>query len=79
MCRMKETRKELEPHLIKFGKNLKKVRAEKQMTQENLADKAQLAPRVLQKIEAGQTNILITTALRLKTALNCEWEELMKF
>jgi len=31
----------------------------------------------LQKIEAGQTNILITTAHRLQKSLMCRWDDLM--
>ena len=34
-------------------------------------------PRALQKIEAGQTNILITTAMRLRAALGCDWGRLL--
>jgi len=48
------------------------------MTQEKLAERAQIAPRTLQKIEAGEINILLTTARRLKEALGCEWDELFK-
>ena len=47
------------------------------ITQEKLAELADLNIRTLQKIEAGETNILITTALRLQRALGCEWTALM--
>lgn len=47
------------------------------MTQEKLAELAELNIRTVQKIEAGQTNILITTAARLQDALQCSWDELM--
>jgi transcriptional regulator with XRE-family HTH domain len=47
------------------------------VTQETLAELADLNIRTLQKIEAGQTNILITTALRLQRALGCDWSTLM--
>ncbi len=33
--------------------------------------------RTLQKIEAGQLNILLTTVLRLQRALGCIWQKLM--
>jgi DNA-binding XRE family transcriptional regulator len=45
---------------------------DKEMTQEKLAELADLNIRTLQKIEAGQTNILITTAARLRDALDCK-------
>ncbi|MGB0745125.1 MAG: helix-turn-helix domain-containing protein, partial [Opitutales bacterium] len=35
------------------------------------------ATRTLQKIEAGEINILLTTARRLKRALGCDWDELL--
>ena len=41
----------------------------RRVTQELLAERADLNIRTLQKIEAGQTNILITTAMRLRGAL----------
>lgn len=47
------------------------------ITQERLAELADLNIRSLQKIEAGQTNILITTALRIQRALHCPWESLL--
>ena len=59
-----------------FGANLRRERVARQITQEKLAELADLNIRTLQKIEAGQTNILITTAIRLRTALGCSWDEL---
>lgn len=47
------------------------------MTQERLAELADLNPRTVQKIEAGRLNILITTVWRLQTALRCRWDQLM--
>lgn len=47
------------------------------MTQEKLAELADLNIRTVQKIEAGETNILITTAMRLKLSLDCSWDALM--
>lgn len=47
------------------------------MTQEELAEKADLHPRTVQKVEAGDINILITTVVRLKEALGAEWQELL--
>lgn len=63
--------------LKKFGANLRRLRVEAGLSQEKLAELADLNPRTLQKIEAGQTNILITTAMRLHKHLGCEWEDLM--
>jgi len=63
--------------LEELGKNLKQVRISTGMTQESLAERASLGVRTLQKIEAGQINILVTTARRLKHALDCDWEDLL--
>ena len=48
------------------------------MTQEKLAELADLNIRTLQKIEAGETNILVTTAIRLRRALDCPWESYLQ-
>jgi transcriptional regulator with XRE-family HTH domain len=60
-----------------FGANLRRERVARKITQERLAELADLNIRTLQKIEAGQTNILVTTALRLRKGLGCAWEQLM--
>ena len=54
-----------------LGANLRRERIARQVTQERLAELADLNIRTLQKIEAGQTNILVTTAMRLRKALGC--------
>jgi len=46
-------------------------------TQEKTAESAGIALRTLQKIEAGQINILVTTARRLRGAIGCPWKKLM--
>lgn len=63
--------------LKRFGENLRHERASRKITQEKLAELAALNVRTVQKIEAGQTNILITTAKRLKKAIGCTWESLL--
>jgi len=60
-----------------FGGNLRRARVAREITQEVLSEKADLNIRTLQKIEAGQTNVLITTAMRLQKALGCPWHELL--
>jgi len=63
--------------LAAFGANLRRERMARRVTQESLAEMADLNIRTLQKIEAGQTNILITTAMRLRAALGCPWDVLL--
>jgi DNA-binding XRE family transcriptional regulator len=65
-------------HQLKlFGGNLRRERIARKVTQEKLAELADLNIRTLQKIEAGQTNILVTTAMRLRKALECPWDSLL--
>jgi transcriptional regulator with XRE-family HTH domain len=65
-----------ERQLREFGGNLRRARVSRKITQETLSEKADLHIRTLQKIEAGQTNILITTLIRLQQGLDCFWHEL---
>ena len=67
---------EVKAQLKVLGGNLRRARVARKITLETLAARADLHIRTLQKIEAGQTNILITTVLRLKNGLDCPWEEL---
>ena len=72
-------KKHLQVRLEAFGRNLRRLRVSEELTQEKLAEMAGIHPRVLQKIEAGQTNLLITTAERLQVSLKCDWNDLMRF
>jgi transcriptional regulator with XRE-family HTH domain len=59
------------------GRILRRERIARKITQEKLAELADLNIKTLQKIEAGQTNILVETAIRLRKALGCPWDSLM--
>jgi transcriptional regulator with XRE-family HTH domain len=63
------------PH-IAFGRNVCRLRTAARLTQENLAEKAELSRRYVQEIEAGSKNPSVNTAVRLKLALACSWDEL---
>ncbi len=60
-----------------FGGNVRRERINRRLTQEALAEKANLATRNLQKVEAGQINLLLTTVIRIQLALGCSWKRLM--
>ena len=49
----------------------------RKITLESLAERANLNTRTLQKFEMGQSNVLITTVLRLRHGLGCSWDELL--
>ena len=63
--------------LKRFGANVRRERTAKGLTQEQLAELVDLNIRTVQKIEAGHTNILITTAIRFRDALKCTWNCLL--
>ncbi len=60
-----------------FGANVRRERMAKGLTQEKLAELADLHVRALQKIEAGEINVLMTTVARLRKALDCSAEQLI--
>jgi transcriptional regulator with XRE-family HTH domain len=59
-----------------FGANIRRERVRSGLTQEKLAELADLNVRTVQKIEAGSIVILLTTIVRIQTALGCEWADL---
>jgi transcriptional regulator with XRE-family HTH domain len=71
------SKREIQAQLKKFGANVRRERVAAKLTQEGLAEKADLNIRTLQSVEAGKLNILITTAARLHRALGCDWDVLM--
>lgn len=61
------------------GRAIRSARKDAGMTQEKLAEASDIAPRVLQKIEAGQMQItiLVTTLIRIRRALGCDFNDLL--
>lgn len=59
------------------GDNIRQQRKSAGLTQEKLAELADLAPRVIQKIEAGQITILISTLRRIRKTIGCKYEALL--
>jgi len=67
----------LKPHVV-FGRNIQRLRTERGMTQELLAEKAAIDRRSLQRIEAGQWNMTVDYLEKLKEALGCTWSQLIE-
>jgi len=67
-----QTDKELHILQRQVGINLRKLRVEKHLTQEQLADIASMSARHIQKIERGELNITLRTIVRLCSALHVE-------
>ena len=64
--------------LKRFGANVRRERVARSLTQERLAELAELNLRTVQKIEAGKINILLTTVIRIQRALDSDWARLLK-
>jgi len=60
-----------------FGANVRRERVRCGLTQDELAERAEIATRNLQKLEAGEINLLLTTAFRIQLALGCPYKRLM--
>jgi transcriptional regulator with XRE-family HTH domain len=70
-------KRQITAQLKVFGANIRRERVAAGLTQERLAEKAELNIRTLQSIEAGELNVLVTTAMRLQKAIGCSWEKLL--
>lgn len=72
------TERELDDRWVgTIGANIQFQRKKAGLTQERLAEAASLAPRTIQKIEAGSITILITTLKRIRDAIGCPYELLL--
>lgn len=63
--------------LKQLGANIRRERTAKGITQEKLAELVDLNIRTVQKIEAGNINVLVTTIIRIQKALGCPWNKLL--
>lgn len=66
-----------DPWLKALGRRVREERVAAGLTQEKLAELAELSPRTVQKIEAGSLNILVTTLRRIRAAIGCRFEDLL--
>ena len=69
--------KEQSAMLVAFGGNVRRLRSNAGMTQAKLAERVDLELRTIQKFEAGEINVPLTTLYRIRRALNCSWEALL--
>lgn len=67
----------VDPKVI-FGKNVHRIRNQKGLTQEKLAERAEIDRRYLQRIEVGSANPGIKVIARFPAALNCRWSDLFR-
>lgn len=63
----------------RIGKNIKRIRKERELTQEQAAEKAQdISWRYWQYIESGKRNYSLKTLVRIAKALEVDPSELTK-
>lgn len=62
-----------------FGQRVREIRRAKGISQEDLAQLAELNRTYISRIERGERNVSIETVARLATALGVELPELFKF
>ena len=60
-----------------FAKNVARLRYKAKLTQEEFAEKAGLATRFIQRIEAGDSWPSLTNLNALRQTLGCSWNELL--
>ncbi|RYD85422.1 MAG: XRE family transcriptional regulator [Verrucomicrobiaceae bacterium] len=64
--------------LSAFGRNLSRLRTGRGVTQEQLAESADIHPRYLQKLEGGKAHPSLVVLTRLRSSLRCEWNDLLQ-
>jgi DNA-binding Xre family transcriptional regulator len=69
--------KALSLSLKQLGDNIRRERMAKNVTQQRLAELADLNIRNVQRIEAGESDVLFSTLARIKKALGCSWDILI--
>jgi transcriptional regulator with XRE-family HTH domain len=63
--------------LKQLGDNIRRERVARNISQQRLAELADLNIRSFQRIEAGEVDVLLTTVMRIKKALVCPLERLI--
>ena len=61
-----------------LGKNLNRLRMGARLTQEKVAEKADISLRYIQLLEAGQRNPSIATLVRLHKVLGCSYDDIFR-
>ena len=61
-----------------LSRNIRRLREQAGLTQEQLAEKADITPRSLQFIETAQFGASLAVLIRLRRALDCRWETMLE-
>ncbi|MEI7534557.1 MAG: helix-turn-helix transcriptional regulator [Verrucomicrobiae bacterium] len=63
-------------HRAKLGGNIAALRGQRNLTQEQLAEKTGVSARYIQSLEAGEYFPSLPKLVKLKLALRCGWPEI---
>ena len=63
--------------LIKFSRNLRRLRHREKMTQEMIAERLDITPGHYQKLESATVTPIFGVLIRCKRVLRASWENLM--
>ncbi|WP_093286020.1 helix-turn-helix transcriptional regulator [Verrucomicrobium sp. GAS474] len=63
----------------KFGRNLKRLRAGAGLTQEGLAERADMSAVYVRQVELGMRLPSVAIAKALRKGLGVSWDDLMSF
>ncbi len=69
--------KKSEEGLREFGANVRRERTALEISQQKFSELADLSLRNIQRVEAGEINILLTTVIRIQRTLGCSSEKLI--
>jgi transcriptional regulator with XRE-family HTH domain len=61
-----------------LGKNINRLRMQRGLTQDDLAERAEIDRRHVQRMEAGTANPGIDVIVRVRHALGASWDELLE-
>jgi len=59
----------------RLGDHIRRKRMEKGLTQQRLGELCNVDIRNIQRIEAGEINVLLATFNRIRKALGCSWDD----
>ena len=61
-----------------FGRNLARLRSARALTQEQLAEQAEVHPRYVQKLEGGTAHPSLMVLRKIRRSLSCDWNDLLR-
>lgn len=63
--------------LALIGRRVAELRAARELTQEQLAERAEVSARYVQRVEAGTENLTVRTLIKMSNALRVPLAELL--